>query len=328
MNVVSCSNASRRRLLVPVVAIALMAGCTGTSAEPSEDVTTVAEGLESPWSIAFYGQTPLVSERDTARIVELDGEGTAREIAVVDDAAPSGEGGVLGIAVHDDYVFVYYTTHSDNRIVRYPLEGDAGSLALGPGETILEGIPAASHHNGGRIAFGPDGMLYATTRDAGETIAAQDLDSLAGKILRMAPDGATPEGNPFKGSVIYSFGHRNPQGIAWDEAGTMWPEVEGVAEDSRYTDPVQQWKPAEASPSGIAITEGSIYIANLRGARLREVPLDDLGASAEHLVGEYGRLRDVVLAPDGSLWVMMNNTDGRGEPGPGDDHILRMASAS
>jgi glucose/arabinose dehydrogenase len=157
-----------------------------------------------------------------------------------------------------------------------------------------------------------------------------------------------PRDNPFDGSPVYSYGHRNPQGLAWDSDGTLyasefgqdtwdelnviepggdygWPEVEGIADDDRFIDPVQQWEPADASPSGIAVTDDSIWIANLRGARLTEVPLDDLGDSTEHLVEEHGRLRDVVVAPDDTLWVLTNNTDGRGDPGPGDDRILRFA---
>ena len=190
-------------------------------------------------------------------------------------------------------------------------------------------------------------MLYATTGDAGTTGSAQDLDSLAGKILRMTPAGEVPEDNPFDGSLVHSYGHRNPQGIAWDEDGTMyasefgqdtwdelnvieaggnygWPEVEGRGGQGEYVDPVQQWSPDEASPSGIAVLDGAIHIATLRGERLREVPLDDLETSTERLGGEYGRLRDVVATPEGELWVLTNNTDGRGDPGPDDDRILRV----
>jgi len=213
-------------------------------------------------------------------------------------------------------------------------------------ETILDGIPAARVHNGGRIAFGPDGKLYATTGDAGDTSTAQDRDSLAGKILRLEPDGSVPADNPFPDSPIYSYGHRNPQGIAWDADGTLyasefgqntwdelnviepganygWPEVEGVAGDGRFVDPVQQFRPADASPSGMAVAGGAVYIAGLRGERLIEVPLSDAGESDTATDG-YGRLRDVIVAPDGALWVLTNNTDGRGRPGSEDDRILRF----
>lgn len=321
----------------------------GEAAEASfTDPEVVAEGLDAPWSLAFTNEgIPLVSERDSARILELDAAGEPREVAVVEDAAPRGEGGLLGMAVHEGYLYVYYTTDDDNRISRFELSGQAGALELGEAETILDGLPAAGYHNGGRIAFGPDGMLYATVGDAGTTARAQDLDSLSGKILRMEPDGSVPGDNPFEDSLVYSYGHRNPQGIGWGPDGTMyasefgqdtwdelnliepgenygWPDTEGITGEDELTDPVQQWEPAEASPSGMTVTGDAVYIANLRGERIIEVPLDDMTISNEHLVGEHGRLRDVVTAPDGSLWILTNNTDGRGEPGPGDDRILRI----
>ena len=320
---------------------------------PGETIrsTALAENLEAPWSVAFYGKIPLVSERDSARILELDAQGDARVVATVDEARPSGEGGLLGIAVREGHLYIYYTAASDNRIARYALEGAPGSLSLGAPEILFEGIPAANNHNGGRIAFGPDGMLYATTGDAGDGAQAQDLASLSGKILRMTPDGAVPNDNPIAGSFVYSYGHRNPQGIAWSEEGAMyatefgqnqwdelnvitagknygWPEVEGIAGEAGFVDPVQQWHPTDASPSGMAILGGSIWMANLRGERLREVPLNDLAAATEHLTREDGRLRDVVVAPDSTLWVLTNNTDGRGVPQVGDDRLLQIDPVS
>lgn len=321
-------------------------------AEPSSvavtsDAEVIAEGLAVPWSIAFHGDIALISERDTARIVELDADGATREVGVVEGVAPRGEGGLLGIAIHEDHLYAYFTSASDNRIDRYELTGDAGSLRLGPSESVLKGLEVAGNHNGGRIAFGPDDMLYVTVGDAGEPSRAQDLDSLSGKILRLTPDGDVPDDNPFEGSPVFSYGHRNPQGIAWDADGTLyasefgqdtwdelntiepggnygWPEVEGIAEREGFIDPVQQWRPDEASPSGIAIAGGAIFIANLRGERLREVPLDNLAAATEYYAGEFGRLRDVVVAPDGALWMLTNNRDGRGSPSDGDDRVIRI----
>jgi glucose/arabinose dehydrogenase len=323
----------------------------------------VATGLESPWSIAFHGTTPLVSERDSGRILEIDDDGRAREIGRIDEVSAAGEAGLHGLAVNDDDLYAFFAAGTENRIVRFDLLGEAGSLSLGNAETILDGLPTANFHNGGRLAFGPDGMLYATLGDTGDRGSAQDKDALSGKILRMTPDGGVPEDNPFDDSLVFSMGHRNPQGIGWDDEGTMyaaefgqdtwdelnvieaggnygWPEVEGIAEvgggsgsggghtgsgADDFIDPVQQWSPDEASPSGLTVIDDSIFIAGLRGERLHRVPLDDLSTSSELWTGDHGRLRDVVQAPDGSLLVLTNNTDGRGDPGPDDDQLLRFA---
>ncbi|MDN5685588.1 MAG: PQQ-dependent sugar dehydrogenase [Brachybacterium sp.] len=309
--------------------------------------SVVTTGLQAPWSIAFSGETALVSERDSARILEIAADGATREVGVIDGVEPGGEGGLLGLAVHGGQLFTYLTAADGNRIERRELTGSPGRLGLGDARTVLEGIPSARIHNGGRLAIGPDDMLYATTGDAGDRSSAQDIESLGGKILRMAPDGTAPADNPFPDSLVYSYGHRNCQGIAWAEDGTMyasecgqdtwdelnlieaggnygWPDVEGIAEQEGYRDPLQQWEPAEASPSGIAITGGSLYLANLRGRRLRVVPLTDPSTATELLVGEYRRLRDVVLAPDGALWVLTNTTDGRGDPAEEGDRIVRV----
>ncbi|HLS50139.1 MAG TPA: PQQ-dependent sugar dehydrogenase [Actinomycetaceae bacterium] len=321
-----------------------------TAPPPPTEPTVHATGLDAPWSITFHGEVPLVSERDTARVLELGEDGSARKVGSIDGVVSPGEAGLLGIAAHEDYLYAYFTASGQNRIERYELAGDPGALELGAPETVLADIPAASFHNGGRIAFGPDGMLYATTGDVNEPGSAQDVGSLAGKILRLRPDGGVPDDNPFPDSLVYSYGHRNVQGIAWDEDGTMyasefgqdtwdelnvieaggnygWPAVEGMGNGGDFIDPVQQWEPAEASPSGIAAHGDHLYIANLRGARLTEVPLNELGSSSTILDG-YGRLRDVVEGPDGALWVLTNNTDGRGQPDEDDDRIIRFAPGS
>ena len=315
---------------------------TGTAA-PS----VVASGLKAPWSIAFYNGTALVSERDSAKIVAIGANGSLADVGTIAGVNGGGEGGLLGIAVRENFLYVYFTAGADNRIVRYPLAGSGTGVQLGVVQPLLSGIPAANIHNGGRIAFGPDGMLYATTGDAADTSRAQNLSSLAGKILRMTPTGDIPADNPIAGSYVYSYGHRNPQGLAWASNGTMyasefgqntwdelnqikpganygWPVVEGKANDSRYTDPLQQWSTSTASPSGMAIAGTSIYIANLRGERLRQIPLATPGTATERYVSEYGRLRDAVVAPDGRLWLLTNNTDGRGQPNAGDDRIISV----
>jgi len=304
------------------------------------DVEEVVTGLQSPWGLAFRADgSALVSERDTGRILAIR-DGTATEVARIPESRLRGEGGLLGIALAPagDWLYAYYTTEQDNRIVRMRV----GSSAQ---EILVTGIPAAAIHNGGRLAFGPDGYLYAGTGDADQKGRSQNRDSLGGKILRMTPDGKPAPGNPF-GTLVWSYGHRNVQGFAWAADGTMyasefgqnrydelnrvepgrnygWPEVEGDSDDSRFVRPLATWTTADASPSGVAVFEDRVYVACLRGRKLYRVTPD--GSSAEHLLdGEYGRLRTVAAAPDGSLWVITSNTDGRADPKKGDDRILRL----
>lgn len=311
----------------------------------------VAADLDAPWSVVFRNGTPLVSERNSARILELAADGSSRPIGTVDGVAARGESGLLGLAVGTDGdLFVYSTASDGNRVQRYDVNGEPGSLSLGQPDTLLDRIPSASIHDGGRIAFGPDGMLYVTAGDASQRDNAQNRESLAGKILRMTPDGEVPADNPFPGSLVYSYGHRNPQGLAWADDGTMfatefgqntwdelniieagsnygWPTVEGIAGRDGFIDPVQQWQPSAASPSGMAQSGGTLFIANLRGQVLRSVPVSDPATSTEHYSREYGRMRDVTVSPDGQLWFLTNNTDGRGDPEPGDDRILAVPLA-
>lgn len=319
-------------------------GAVATPTAAPEDVLT---GLDVPWSVAFLGDTPLISTRERAEVLEPTGDGGTRVVGTVPDVAPSDEGGLLGLAVADGYLYAYATTADGNRVDRFPVEGDPGTLGLGPREPVLDGIPAAANHDGGRIAFGSDGMLYVGTGDAGRRDAAQDPGSLAGKILRVTPDGTVPGDNPFPGSPVWSLGHRNVQGLAWSDDGTLyatefgqdtwdelnvitpganygWPVVEGIAGREGYVDPVQQWTPDAASPSGVAFLDGTLYVANLKGSVLRAVPTAAPGTAVDLFAGTYGRLRDAVAAPDGSLWVVTGNTDGRGTPRTGDDRVLRV----
>ncbi|WP_345751489.1 PQQ-dependent sugar dehydrogenase [Microbacterium rhizophilus] len=320
---------------------------TDAAAPPPEQSApqVVARGLQAPWSIARSGDLVLVSERDSGRILRLADDGSTHGIGVVDGVVHGGEGGLLGLAFDEEGRLYAYSTGPDgNRIQRFALEGGA----LGAAETILDGLPAGSNHNGGRLAFGPDGMLYAGVGDAGDPSNAQDPASLGGKILRMTPDGDPAPGNPDPASLVYSLGHRNVQGLAWSSDGTMyatefgqntwdelnrivagrnygWPEVEGAGgRDRGFEDPLLQWATSEASPSGMAIVDDAILIANLRGERLRAMTVAAPEQGIELHTGEFGRLRDVAAAPDGGIWILTNNTDGRGDPGPDDDRIIRI----
>lgn len=361
----SWGGAGRRCVVVVAVAVvSALTACGGPRPDPrvdrhpdpghatvSEDSSVIAMGLAAPWSITFYRSTPLVSERERGQIIEVDADGRMRRVGTVEGVDSTAEGGLLGIVVRERHLYAYYTAGPQNRIVRFPIRGAAGSLSLGPPETVFDGIPAAAQHDGGRIAFGPDGMLYATTGDAGRPQLAQDLGSLAGKILRLTPTGEIPADNPFPGSPVYTLGHHNPQGIAWapdhrmfasdlgadraDELNLIepgqnygWPVVEGAGHRAGYRDPLRTWLPDEASPSGIAVVGGAVLVANLRGERICTVPLGDPGAVTDHHTGEFGRLRDIVVAPGGAVWVLTNNTDGRGTPGAGDDRIIRVGLGS
>lgn len=351
----------RRPAVAGVAAVLLVAACSpGTpDAPPPAPSSTalpswgapadVVTGLDVPWSVVFADGAPLVSERDTGRVLEVLRGGSTREVGTVPDVVHGGEGGLLGLAVDaDDRLYAYSTGPDGNRIQRYPLRGGPGSWALGDPVTVVDGLPSAGNHNGGRIAFGPDGMLYAGVGDAGDPASAQDPGALSGKILRLTPDGDVPADNPDPGSPVYSLGHRNVQGLAWAPDGRLfatefgqdtwdelnviepggnygWPEVEGVAGDPRFVDPVQQWSPDAASPSGLAAVGDVVVVANLRGERLRLVPVAEPGTAIEALT-DRGRLRDVALAPDGTLWVLTNNT-ARGEPRPGDDRALSVPLA-
>jgi glucose/arabinose dehydrogenase len=319
---------------------------------------TVTEGLKTPWGLApLPDGNLLVSSRDDGtitRITEKTGQKT--ELGTVSGVSPAGEGGLLGIALSPDYasdhmIYAYFTSASDNRVVRmlYDPRKPAGEQ-LGAPDTIFKGIPKGYIHNGGRIAFGPDTMLYAGTGESGNRPLAQDKTSLGGKILRMTPDGRPAPGNPFPGSLVYSLGHRNVEGLAFDSRGRLWasefgdkaedelnliraggnygwPVVEGSSDDPRFVPPMAVWPVADASPSGIAIVDDVVYMAALRGQRLWRIPItgDGVGQPQAFLQGEHGRLRSVARAPDGSLWVGTSNLDKLGKPGPGDDRILRVA---
>lgn len=331
--------------------------------QPAGDPSDLVTGLAAPWSILPLDDESgdvLVSERDTGVIERITdpsaGSGDMVAVGTVPGVAHRGEGGLLGLALLRDegetWVYAYLTTASDNRIVRmsYDESETPGDAALGEPEVVLKGLAAAGNHNGGRIAFGPDGMLYATVGDASQPDAAQDPASLNGKILRMTPTGEVPGDNPTDGSLVYSLGHRNPQGLTWDDAGQLWaaefgqdtwdefnriepggnygwPVVEGQAGDDAYIDPWLQWSTDDASPSGLTYVDGTFFMAGLGGEQLWAIYVDEAAGTAQSVAWfpqQFGRLRDVVPGPDDTLWMLTNNTDGRGDARDGDDRILSV----
>jgi glucose/arabinose dehydrogenase len=343
-----------RLITVLLLTITTVAACGSEAGDSAAAPATrnIATGLAVPWGIAFLPNgDALVSERTTGRILRIrKGGGRPRAVMTVPGVdTGAGEGGLLGLAVSPSYssdrlVYAYFTSDGDNRIVRFQLGG--------PPQPILTGLAAGGIHNGGRIEFGPDGKLYAAVGETGGGVLAQDPSSMNGKILRMNPDGSVPDGNPFPGSRVWSLGHRNVQGLAWDRSSRLWatefgqnetdevnlirpgrnygwPTVEGRGDTrgGRFTNPVVTWSPtSESSPSGAAIAGSTLYVAALRCGCLWRIRLNGAkaGKPRKLLAGRYGRLRTVVRAPDGSLWVATSNRDGRGDPNDGDDRIVRV----
>ncbi|TDC08311.1 PQQ-dependent sugar dehydrogenase [Streptomyces sp. 8K308] len=322
-----------------------------------EVAETLAEGLDSPWGLAPLPDGDLlVGSRDGGTIHRIAADsGEVSEVGEVPGVTPDGEGGLLGLALDPEFassglLFAYYTTADDNRITAFRHDASAApGQGLDRERDVLTGIPRGGFiHNGGGLAFGPDGMLYASTGDADNRGLAQDRNSLSGKILRIDPTtGEPPTDNPDPDSLVYSSGHRNVQGLAWDAEGQLWasefgqdtwdelnriepgenygwPLHEGPGgEADGFTDPVRWWPPAEASPSGLAFQGGSLWLAGLRGERLWRVPLT--GAEPESfLSGEFGRLRAVRAVGDDELLLVTNETDSRGTPSGADDRVLRL----
>ncbi|MET1063933.1 MAG: PQQ-dependent sugar dehydrogenase [Arthrobacter sp.] len=297
--------------------------------------------LQVPWATAFLPDgTAVISERESARLrtVAPGAGGRAGTLGEVPGVVPDREGGLLGLALSPDfatdrYLYAYFTAASDNRIARMRLEERAGNLQLGAPEVIFTGIPKASTHNGGRIRFGPDGYLYVGTGDSQRRGQPQDRNALGGKILRITPEGRPAPGNPFGDNPVYSLGHRNVQGLAWDSAGRLWssefgpdvddelnlivpggnygwPDVTGAPHRAGFLDAKVVWpSTAESSPSGLEVVGDTAYLGALRGQRVWTVPLNGefAGDPVGYFTRMYGRIRDVSLAPDGRLWVLTNN---------------------
>ncbi len=300
-------------------------------------VTTIAEGLRVPWALAFLPDGDLLfTERGgTVRIIK-NGVLQQEPVGELANVAAIGEGGLLGMALHpsfatNQYVYFYYTYSvsggvTKNRLVRVKY----GNGALTNETTLIDAVPGANIHNGGRIKFGPDGYLYIGTGDAAEPSQAQDTSSLAGKILRVTDDGSAAPGNPF-GNRVYSFGHRNPQGLAWDASGQLWesehgqtatdelnkivagnnygwPTIVGDEQQSGMESPVAHSGTDTWAPSGMSIIGSTAYIASLRGVAITAISLPNGAPVTQYFKNEYGRMRDVVVGPDGMMYASTSNT--------------------
>jgi len=373
----------RLQLAAACGALLLITGCTNAANEPSPETRTagatpaspsplsnpetqspsptpsidrrpgkpraqeVVSDLEAPWGLVpLKDGSFLISERDSRKIIRVRG-GSTSELRTIDEADPAGEGGLLGLAITEDEktVFAYYTAANDNRVVSMSWNG----RNLGSPEVILDDIPKGFVHNGGRMVVGPDGYLYVGTGESGSEGLSQDKDSLGGKILRLRTDGRPAPGNPFDNEV-FSYGHRNVQGLAFDDDGRLWasefgqqawdelnliregdnygwPEVEGSGSARGMTNPKVVWRTRDASPSGLAYWQGNLWMAGLRGERLWQIPIDgtDAGDPVAHFRGDYGRLRTVEVASDGNSLLLSNsNTDGRGDPSGDDDRLFSI----
>ena len=331
--------------LVAPAAPLVTGALTASPAAAAPRVTgTLATGLSFPWGMDFLPDgRGLVTERNSGRILLVRPDGGYRVAGVVPGVFNNGgEGGLMGLALSPDFatdrfVYAFLTTRSDNRVVKMRYRN--GSLG-GP-RVVLAGIPRATTHNGGGLWFTDYPSLYVTCGDTRRPALAQDKRSRGGKILRLKPDGTAQRGNPF-GSRVYSYGHRNPQGIAKDSAGNLWstelgentwdelnriipgrnygwPRQEGKDGRGGYTDPVAQWSPADCSPSGLALAGGRAWIGALRGQALWSVDIAGVGRSTKrrYLHRAHGRIRMVKRAPDGALWIGTSN-------GGGADKILRV----
>lgn len=331
----------------------------GGKAEQSEnenkDIEVIADNLQIPWEIVFLPDGEmLVSERQ-GTIQKIGKENQTYKIEGVEHI---GEGGLLGMALHprfeeNYFIYFYLTTRTRdglrNRVERYRFEKNSFSEKT----IIIDNIPADKNHNGGRISFGFDGNLYITTGDSGQSSLAQDTNSLAGKILRVKDDGSIPSDNPF-GNAVYSYGHRNPQGIAWDGEGRLWATEHGrsgvlsgfdelnlIEKGKNYGWPIIQGDETKENmespvahsgssttwaPAGAAFWNGSVFFGGLRGESLYEARLVDDGKVSvkAHFRQEFGRIRAVVLGPDNYLYITTSNTDGRGTPRANNDKVIRI----
>jgi len=320
------------------------------SSESRKAVEVVAQNLKIPWDLVLMDSEILITERPGTLLMLKGGQRIP-----ISGVKAIGEGGLLGVALHpkfdqNRFIYLYLTsqtgTETTNEVDRYVLDTNT----LKDRKIIISGIRGAANHDGGRIAFGPDAYLYITVGDAQNENSSQDTNSLNGKILRLKDDGSIPQDNPF-GNAVYSYGHRNPQGLAWDDKGRLfatehgrsgalsgmdelnliekgknygWPTIQGTQTKEDMVTPVINSGPATTwAPSGTLYYKDSIFFTGLRGESLYQYDTAT-GTLKAHFTKEFGRLRTVVLGPNDYFYLLTNNTDGRGNPKQGDDKLLKI----
>jgi glucose/arabinose dehydrogenase len=360
--------------LLVLLAIYAGANCCDllNAATPDFNVETIARGLDTPWAMDFAPDGRIFLTERPGRIRTIERGQLHPEPWMKLDVASGGEAGLLGLTIDplfskNRYIYVAYSYRAGvlsvrNRLARLREDAQTGKGVLD--KILLDDLPGAGNHDGGRVKFGPDGKLYWTLGDAQTTRYAQNLKSLNGKILRLNSDGTVPPDNPLANSYVYSLGHRNPQGLAWqpgtgrlyatehgpsgfqgccrDEVNFIepgknygWPEIRGDEVREGMVSPVIQsgtnetWAPTGAVFVSVGPWAGSLLFAGLRGQTLYRLVLDPndprkAQSFERHFSRQFGRLRDIVEGPDKALYLLTSNRDGRGSPAPDDDRIIRL----
>jgi glucose/arabinose dehydrogenase len=324
------------------------------------EVSQIATETDVPWGLAFLSDgSALYTRRDAQDVIRVTAAGVKTNVGKIPNVSgTNGEGGLLGLELSPDfatdhYVYIHHTSSSDNRVIRLKYEN--GALVIGSLQVLLTGIPRNKFHNGGRLRFGPDNKLYVSTGDGQNGANAQNKQNLGGKILRLNLDGSAPTDNPFYGEggnarYVWSWGHRNVQGLAFDSQNRLWeaelgegtsdevnliqkggnygwPNCEGTSGScGGYVAPKKTFSTSSASPSGLAIVNDTLFMAALKGESLYRMTVSgsSITSTTRHFQGTYGRIRTVEPSPDGGLWMTTSNADKDSTPNNSNTKIMHV----